>query len=78
MPAGSIEDYRNDPKWKNFGNIVALTEEDPKPTAIMNVNNDVMTSQQYYSLDGKRIVKLQRGLNIVKMKDGTTRKVLVK
>ena len=31
-----------------------------------------------YSLDGRRIEKMQRGINIVKMSDGKTKKVMVK
>lgn len=78
MPAGSIEAYRNDENWKDFGNIVALTEDDPKPTGIMSVNNDVVTGQQFYSLDGKCTAAPRRGLNIVKTSDGKIRKVVIK
>ena len=31
-----------------------------------------------YSLDGRRLTALQRGVNILKMSDGSTRKVIVK
>jgi hypothetical protein len=31
-----------------------------------------------YTLDGKRIQQLQRGVNIVRMSDGTTKKIVVK
>lgn len=30
VPAASLEAYRNAEPWKNFGSIVALTDEDPK------------------------------------------------
>jgi hypothetical protein len=33
---------------------------------------------QYYSIDGKRIATPQRGLNIIKMSDGTTKKIIAK
>ncbi len=33
---------------------------------------------EYYSADGRRIAKLQKGLNIVRYSDGSVRKVLVK
>lgn len=78
VPATSLEAYSNEEPWKNFGNIVALTDDDPNPSGITNVNLNVTTNLQYYSLDGKRIATPQRGINIVKMKDGTTRKVVVK
>jgi hypothetical protein len=31
-----------------------------------------------YSLDGRRLSAPQRGINVLRMSDGTTRKVLVK
>ena len=39
-----------------------------------NANGDVMI----FTIDGKRVDNLKKGLNIVKLKDGTTRKVVVK
>lgn len=33
---------------------------------------------QYYSLDGKKLSAPQKGINVVKMSDGTSKKVLVK
>ena len=41
VPEGSIEAYRNDYQWKKFENIVALTDDDPKPTGIVgDMNGD--------------------------------------
>lgn len=34
--------------------------------------------KQYYSLDGKKLSAPQKGINVVKMSDGTSKKVLVK
>ena len=36
------------------------------------------TAERYHTIDGKQLSTPQRGLNIVKMSDGTTRKVIVK
>ena len=33
---------------------------------------------QYFSLDGKKLSAPQKGINVVKMSDGTSKKVLVK
>ena len=77
VPAGSVEAYSNAEYWKDFGSIVALTENDPKPTGIANVANK-NTSKHYFSLDGKRLATPQRGLNIIKMSDGTTKKIVIK
>ena len=32
----------------------------------------------YYDLSGRKLSKLQRGMNIIRMNDGTTRKVMAK
>ena len=78
VPAASLETYRNAVSWNNFGSIVALTDEDPKPTGIQGINNGVITAKRYYSIDGKQTTIPQRGLNIIKMIDGTTKKVIMK
>ena len=78
VPASSIDAYKNAEIWKNFENIVALTDDDPKPTGIKSVKSNEITEKFYYSIDGKQITIPQRGLNIIHMKDGTTKKVVVK
>ena len=80
VPAGSMEAYRNAEQWKDFGSIVALSDEDPKPT--MDINTPAVTQMpaivECYSIDGKHISSPQRGLNIIRMSDGTTKKVVIK
>lgn len=78
VPANAIEAYSNAETWKNFGTIVALTDEDPKPTSIESVSSNVKTTERYYTIDGKQLSTSLRGLNIVKMSDGTMRKVMIK
>ena len=78
VPAGSLEAYDNAEQWKDFGKIVALTDDDPKPTGIKGVNNNVKKGEHYYLLDGKHTTKHQRGLNIIRMSDGTTKKIVYK
>ena len=53
-------------------------EFDTQTTGIKEVNSNVTRTVQYYSIDGKRIATPQRGLNIIKISDGTTKKVVVK
>ncbi len=45
---------------------------------IENANFNKTTTEKYYTVDGRQIQKLQKGLNIIKSSDGTTRKVVVK
>ena len=78
VPAGSLEAYSNAEQWKNFKAIVALTDDDPNPSAIKGICSNTMNSEHYYSLDGKHTATPQRGLNIIRMSDGTTKKVVMK
>ena len=57
---------------------MALTDDDLKLTGIKSVKSNEITEKCYYSIDSKQITILQRGLNIIRMKDGTTKKVVVK
>ena len=79
VPAASIENYKNAEQWKDFGNIVALTDDDPKPTGITATTAmRLPTIVERYTIDGKRITTPQQGLNIIKMSDGTTKKIIIK
>ena len=54
--------------------IVTVKESD----GIMTIDVDALTGNEtIYDVQGKRISKLQRGINIIRMTDGTTRKVVV-
>jgi hypothetical protein len=79
VPASSIDAYKTTYPWCDFGNIVALTEEESDPSSIVLTNSDSSPYPiKYFNLDGKRISKPQRGLNIIKMSDGTTKKIFIK
>ena len=49
-------------------------------TGIRNINeqDNAIAVTGIYTVDGKRLDKMQRGLNIVRMSDGTTRKIVVR
>ena len=48
------------------------------PAAVENITVDNNEIAEVYTFDGKRIGSIQKGLNIIKMKDGTTRKIIVR
>ncbi len=49
------------------------------PSAIQTINKDAKaTEEARYTLDGRKISEPQHGINIVRMSDGTVRKVTVK
>ncbi len=54
-----------------------MTAQLPATTGIDATTNK-NAAEQYFSIDGRRLQHLEKGLNIVKSADGTTRKVMVK
>ena len=79
VPAVSVDAYKTASYWKNFGSIVALTDDDPKPTGIEHLTtNGGKAANGIYDMSGKRLNTTQHGVNIIRMSDGTTRKVFVK
>ena len=47
-------------------------------TGIENTTFNKTTTEKYYTVDGRQFQQPQKGLNIIKSSDGTTRKVVVK
>ena len=75
VPAASIPSYKSMEPWNAFGNIVALNDDDPKPTGILpHANGRITCPIDYYSIGGVKSSKPHRGLNIIRMDNGTTKK----
>jgi hypothetical protein len=75
VPDGTIEKYKSTEGWKNFTNIIEQGQcSGVAPIGIVHFNG----SDKVYTLDGIRLENIQKGLNIIRMKDGTTKKVVVK
>ncbi len=70
----------NNPKSEKRCPCMQLILEKPNgATVILGLNgSDKPVAMQYYSLDGKKLSAPQKGINVVKMSDGTSKKVLVK
>ena len=75
VPANSISDYKKKVPWKNFDKIWRLTDEE---LGIDGKEYQDETAVSYYRPDGKQLQSPQRGLNIVRHADGTTKTVVVK
>ena len=73
VPGGTMARYMVRDGWKNF----TYMEETDLPTGISNVSTDVQEVTRY-TIDGKRVSQTQRGLNILRMSNGKTKKVVVK
>ena len=81
VPESAIDNYRATSPWNGFGTILPLTQDmidgiDCPKASETDENDDTETSR--YDLNGRRLSSPQRGINIIRYSDGTTRKVLVK
>lgn len=70
----------NDTESDKYCLCMQLILETPDgSTVILGLNgSDKPVAMQYFSLDGKKLSAPQKGINVVKMSDGTSKKVLVK
>ena len=48
------------------------------PTAVQDLENQANHVESIYDASGRKLSKLQRGVNVVVMNDGTKKKVVVK
>ena len=72
VPKQSIDAYKTTDPWSNFVHVVALEDTgiEGKPT------DNAPRVDAVYDIDGRRTDSMKRGLNIERMSDGTTRKVM--
>ena len=70
--------YRNSSEKQPYCPCFQLILEDPNgEVSIVGINGSTNPeTSTFYTLDGKKLNKCQKGMNIVKMSDGTTRKVI--
>ena len=59
-------------------NVAKVKVADYDPTAISGIHTATATEAARYTLDGRQVSAPQRGLNIIRLSDGTVRKVIVK
>ena len=69
VPEASIEDYKTATVWKDFFSI---------ESGINNVQADGSVVTDFYTIDGQHRYSARKGLNIMRTKDGQTRKVVVR
>ena len=64
----------------NDGRMVKICNSEDSTTGITTINDNYFVNGdvEWYTIDGKRIDKPTRGVNIMRHKDGTSRKVIIK
>ena len=80
VPSNMLIVYQSITPWKEFKEIVGIDPSGIEQISIKengngNINQD---GAAWYTIDGKRASEPQQGLNIIRMNNGTTRKVVVK
>ena len=67
VPDASVEDYKSAFVWKDFFNIVSGVND-------IQPEKDIITD--YYTVNGLHSSSARKGLNIIRTKDGQTRKII--
>jgi hypothetical protein len=73
VPAGTIDKYKATIGWNKFAHI-----EEGSPTGMKASERKGANELKRYDLSGRTVKNSSRGVNIIQMDDGTTKKVLVK
>ena len=71
VPEASLTSYKTTSPWSEFGTILPISG-----TGIESITAGEPTIEAIYNIQGKRMNNMSHGLNILRMSDGTTRKVL--
>ena len=72
VPEASLASYKTTLPWQSFGTILPI-----ESTGIeSNTIGTVADVEAVYGLDGKRRDSMKSGMNIIRMSDGTTRKIM--
>lgn len=74
VPRGYIAAYQQAGQWKDF----FFMEEKSFEDAIVDVKADDVEETGYYDLQGRKQSASQKGFNIIRYSDGTSKKVFVK
>ena len=66
VPSSAVNTYKSATPWKDFGNIVALTDSDPKPTGIKMIHGAESKGHDYFDLNGRKLTDepMQKGIYI--------------
>lgn len=79
VPESSLDEYKNHIDWGQFVNIQAFDPNtfNPSTLGIKTITN-YEEEMNRYSIDGRKLSMPTKGVNIIRMKNGTVKKVLMK
>ena len=72
VPEASLASYKTTDPWQSFGTILPIELSGIERNTI----GTVADVEAVYGLDGKRCDSMKSGMNIIRMSDGTTRKIV--
>ena len=72
VPEASLASYKTTYPWSGFGTILPLESSGIESCTI----GTVADVKAVYGLDGKRCDGMKSGMNIIRMSNGTTRKIV--
>lgn len=75
VPASAIANYQKADVWKEFGKIVALTEDE---LAVRPITTNDTSPIHYYNVGGQILAQPKQGVNIIRQKNGHIIKVMCK
>ena len=67
-----LASYKTTYPWQSFGTILPIVSSGIESNAI----GTVADVEAVYGLDGKRCDSMKSGMNIIRISDGTTRKIV--
>ena len=73
VPTGTVDKYKVEKGWKD----ILYIKENPNETGMQKIISGNET-KKIYSLNGEKLQTPSKGINIIKKKDGTVKKVLMK
>ena len=72
VPEASLTSYKTTDPWSGFGTILPIGSSGIESRTI----GTVADVKAVYGLDGKRCNGMKSGMNIIRMSNGTTRKIV--
>ena len=72
VPEASLASYKTTSPWSGFGTILPIESSGIESRTI----GTVADVEAVYGLDGKRCEGMKSGMNIIRMSNGTTRKIV--